>query len=122
MGVPCNPFPRRRANRPCGVTVSTLDSESSDGGSNPPRASFRHEPCEHAEPGFKFRPAVKKVTLVGLEPTISGSVDRCLIHWATGPDAQMMFYTISSTKMRITRREIVHWILPFRSENSATGN
>jgi hypothetical protein len=24
--------------------------------------------------------------LVGLEPTISGSVDRCLIHWATGPD------------------------------------
>ena len=26
-----------------------------------------------------------KMTLVGLEPTISGSVDRCLIHWATGP-------------------------------------
>ena len=26
------------------------------------------------------------MTLVGLEPTISGSVDRCLIHWATGPD------------------------------------
>ena len=25
------------------------------------------------------------LTLVGLEPTISGSVDRCLIHWATGP-------------------------------------
>ena len=25
------------------------------------------------------------MTLVGLEPTISGSVDRCLIHWATGP-------------------------------------
>ena len=27
----------------------------------------------------------KQMTLVGLEPTISGSVDRCLIHWATGP-------------------------------------
>ena len=27
------------------------------------------------------------MTLVGLEPTISGSVDRCLIHWATGPTA-----------------------------------
>ena len=26
-----------------------------------------------------------RMTLVGLEPTISGSVDRCLIHWATGP-------------------------------------
>ena len=26
------------------------------------------------------------MTLVGLEPTISGSVDRCLIHWATGPN------------------------------------
>ena len=23
--------------------------------------------------------------LVGLEPTIPGSVGRCLIHWATGP-------------------------------------
>ena len=29
----------------------------------------------------------KNMTLVGLEPTISGSVDRCLIHWATGPTA-----------------------------------
>ena len=27
----------------------------------------------------------QKMILVGLEPTISGSVDRCLIHWATGP-------------------------------------
>jgi hypothetical protein len=26
------------------------------------------------------------MTLPGLEPGISGSVDRCLIHWATGPD------------------------------------
>ena len=26
-----------------------------------------------------------KVILVGLEPTIPGSVGRCLIHWATGP-------------------------------------
>ena len=29
--------------------------------------------------------ATIKMILVGLEPTISGSVDRCLIHWATGP-------------------------------------
>ena len=28
---------------------------------------------------------IVQMTLVGLEPTISGSVDRCLIHWATGP-------------------------------------
>ena len=26
-----------------------------------------------------------KLILVGLEPTIPGSVGRCLIHWATGP-------------------------------------
>ena len=29
------------------------------------------------------------MTLVGLEPTISGSVDRCLIHWATGPSNRL---------------------------------
>ena len=27
----------------------------------------------------------KNLILVGLEPTIPGSVGRCLIHWATGP-------------------------------------
>ena len=27
------------------------------------------------------------MTLAGLEPAIPGSVDRCLIHWATKPDA-----------------------------------
>ena len=31
-----------------------------------------------------------KMTLVGLEPTISGSVDRCLIHWATGPSQNIL--------------------------------
>ena len=34
---------------------------------------------------IKSRKQKNKMTLVGLEPTISGSVDRCLIHWATGP-------------------------------------
>ena len=29
------------------------------------------------------------VTPVGLEPTIPGSVGRCLIHWATGPAEQV---------------------------------
>ena len=35
--------------------------------------------------------------LVGLEPTIPGSVDRCLIHWATGPllKAAHRFFTCS---------------------------
>ena len=28
------------------------------------------------------------MTPVGLEPTIPGSVGRCLIHWATGPSAR----------------------------------
>ena len=28
-----------------------------------------------------------KMTPAGLEPAIPGSVGRCLIHWATGPDA-----------------------------------
>ena len=27
------------------------------------------------------------MTPAGLEPAIPGSVGRCLIHWATGPDA-----------------------------------
>ena len=29
----------------------------------------------------------KQMTPAGLEPAIPGSVGRCLIHWATGPDA-----------------------------------
>ena len=37
-----------------------------------------------ARPGNTFNYS-EMMTLVGLEPTISGSVDRCLIHWATGP-------------------------------------
>lgn len=28
-----------------------------------------------------------QMTPVGLEPTIPGSVGRCLIHWATGPSS-----------------------------------
>ena len=31
--------------RSCGVTVSTLDSESSDGGSNPPRTYYELFVC-----------------------------------------------------------------------------
>ena len=30
------------------------------------------------------------VILAGLEPTISGSIGRCLVHWATGPDVDFM--------------------------------
>ena len=39
----CYEVPRsddHQTRRPYGVTVSTLDSESSDGGSNPPRTFF----------------------------------------------------------------------------------
>jgi hypothetical protein len=32
-------------------------------------------------------PLVNSMTPAGLEPAISGSVSRCLIHWATGPIA-----------------------------------
>ncbi len=32
--------------------------------------------------------SVDKMTPAGLEPAIPGSVGRCLIHWATGPDAK----------------------------------
>ena len=45
--------------------------------------------CEKPGFGISARYLVKvekkPLILVGLEPTISGSVDRCLIHWATGP-------------------------------------
>ena len=40
------------------------------------------------ERGFQTKLISKNfenMTLPGLEPGISGSVDRCLIHWATGP-------------------------------------
>ena len=43
----------------------------------PSRVDLHH--CDH-----RWAHRVR-VTTVGLEPTISGSVDRCLIHWATGP-------------------------------------
>ena len=33
-------------------------------------------------------PSGKNLILVGLEPTIPGSVGRCLIHWATGPSGK----------------------------------
>ena len=39
------------------------------------------------------------LTPVGLEPTISGSVDRCLIHWATGPSD---YYQTTSQLVDIT--------------------
>ena len=38
-------------------------------------------------------------TPVGLEPTIPGSVGRCLIHWATGP---------LSVRHRISDTEVTH--------------
>ena len=33
---------------------------------------------------------VVKMTPAGLEPAIPGSVGRCLIHWATGPDVRCL--------------------------------
>ena len=39
------------------------------------------------------------MTPVGLEPTIPGSVGRCLIHWATGP---------VSARPRISKTEVTH--------------
>ena len=33
-------------------------------------------------------PSGENLILVGLEPTIPGSVGRCLIHWATGPSGK----------------------------------
>ena len=36
-----------------------------------------------------------KMTPAGLEPAIPGSVGRCLIHWATGPVAILLFQTPS---------------------------
>ena len=39
------------------------------------------------------------MTPVGLEPTIPGSVGRCLIHWATGP---------VSARPRISETEVTH--------------
>ena len=82
-----------------GVTVSTLDFESSDGGLNPPW-SFFYALIVRPLHGAKFFPAIdttgEKLILVGLEPTISGSVDRCLIHWATGPVRPVTAHTLRS--------------------------
>ena len=35
-----------------------------------------------------------KMTPAGLEPAIPGSVGRCLIHWATGPDVLPIEYVL----------------------------
>jgi hypothetical protein len=49
----------------------------------PNTANFGHRKIRRN--ADKKRKVAFAVILVGLEPTISGSVDRCLIHWATGP-------------------------------------
>ena len=46
---------------------------------------------QQLQPGVRFelldrRDSEKKMTPAGLEPAIPGSVGRCHIHWATGPD------------------------------------
>ena len=46
-----------------------------------------------------------QVTPVGLEPTIPGSVGRCLIHWATGPSMDFL------TKLHSTRLMADHFKL-----------
>ena len=43
-----------------------------------------------------MRATQKKLTPAGLEPAISGSVDRCLIHWATGP-SETLFVCLSDS-------------------------
>ena len=60
--------------------------------SNPSASSVHHGGCSRwqgqAAQLFRLRRAASfcwMVTPVGLEPTIPGSVGRCLIHWATGP-------------------------------------
>ena len=53
-----------------GVTVSTLDSEFSDRGSNPRRTFFMYARVRRTT----------KMTRTGLEPAISGSGGRRLIH------------------------------------------
>ena len=50
------------------------------------RCSSKRQPgvngyCDHYH--YQMR---NKMTPAGLEPAIPGSVGRCLIHWATGPD------------------------------------
>ena len=49
--------------------------------------------------------------LVGLEPTIPGSVGRCLIHWAKDRDLLVLFPAIVS---------LVEWALSFRQDSILT--
>ena len=65
--------------------------------SNPSASSVHHGGCScwqgQAAQLFRLRRAASfcwMVTPVGLEPTIPGSVGRCLIHWATGPLVQCL--------------------------------
>ena len=48
---------------------------------------------------------IDKMTPVGLEPAIPGSVGRCLIHWATGPSMDFL------TKLHFTRLMADHFKL-----------
>ena len=55
------------------------------GSSHPPAAavgSWLRDQEQHLDTDLAMTP-------VGLEPTIPGSVGRCLIHWATGPYASV---------------------------------
>ena len=74
--------------------------------SNPSASSVHHGGCSRwqgqAARLFRLRRAASfcwMATPVGLEPTIPGSVGRCLIHWATGP---------LSARHRICDAEVTH--------------
>ena len=57
------------------------------------------------------------MTLVGLEPTISGSVDRCLIHWATGPPMGALCIACFEEKIEMLERALAcvdAWVCALR--------
>ena len=51
------------------------------------------------------------MTPVGLEPTIPGSVGRCLIHWATGPAEQIEFPDSSFVSLKRGKVCITHSVV-----------
>ena len=46
----------------------------------------------------------------GLEPAIPGSVGRCLIHWATGPLANVYTTGFSATSVATRRLRVAHLV------------
>ena len=72
---------------------------------------------QQLQPGVRFelldrRDSEKKMTPAGLEPAIPGSVGRCLIHWATGPDVRARSEAIAMVDVH--RKTACHIIYPPR--------